>query len=65
MIHGDEKGLKLPPAIAPIQVVIVPIGKSDKVHSKSKEAYYWLLEAGIRVKLDDRTELTPGKKYNE
>lgn len=67
MTHGDDSGLALPPKIAPIQVVIVPIlyGKNDeKVLNKAKELKQ-TLAADYRVHLDDRLELTPGWKYNE
>jgi prolyl-tRNA synthetase len=65
-IHGDDKGLVLPPEIAPIQVVIVPIlGKDDeKVMKKAKEVERLLKENGLEVKLDERKEYTPGWKYN-
>lgn len=66
--HGDDKGLVLPPRIAPIQVVIVPIYKSDEEKSKVLEncntLFSTLKEAGIRVHLDDRDNYTPGFKFN-
>lgn len=67
MTHGDDKGLRLPPRIAPTQVVIVPIlfGKDDeKVLAKAKEIYD-LISKDYRVYLDDRLEYTPGWKFNE
>lgn len=67
MTHGDDKGLRLPPRIAPIQVVIVPIlfGKDDeKVLSKAKEIYESIYK-DYRVYLDDRLEYTPGWKFND
>jgi prolyl-tRNA synthetase len=67
MTHGDDKGLRLPPRIAPIQVVIVPIlfGKDDdKVLTKAKEIYE-ILRQDYRVYLDNRLEYTPGWKFNE
>ena len=67
MAHGDDKGLKLPPNLAPIQVVIVPIipKKSDKdlVMKKVEEINNLLDE--YRVEIDDRDEVTPGFKFNE
>jgi prolyl-tRNA synthetase len=65
-IHGDDKGLILPPEIAPIQVIIVPIlGKNDrKVVEKARKVEKILKENGFEVKLDDRKEYTPGWKYN-
>ncbi|HET9910390.1 MAG TPA: proline--tRNA ligase [Anaerolineales bacterium] len=69
MTHGDDQGLIMPPKIAPIQAVIVPIYKSDDEHSKVMEVankvFTELKAAGIRVKMDDRTEVTPGFKYND
>jgi prolyl-tRNA synthetase len=65
MTHGDEKGLALPPAVAPIQVVIIPIGsKDDLVNAKAKAAELanQLTAAGIRV-LVDESEGRPGAKY--
>lgn len=69
MVHGDDKGLVLPPKIAPIQIVIVPIYYSDKdserVRQKADEVEKTILSKGIRVHVDRRDELTPGFKYNE
>jgi prolyl-tRNA synthetase len=69
MVHGDDQGLKLPPVIAPIQVVIVPIFKSDEEKKGVMEAadrvFRELKAAGIRVKMDDREEVTPGFKFND
>jgi len=67
MTHGDDKGLRLPPRIAPIQAVIVPIlfGKDDeKVIAKAKEIYA-STSKDYRVYLDDRLEYTPGWKFND
>ncbi len=66
MVHGDDYGLILPPKIAPIQSVIVPIFKKNTkefVLSKAREIKDVL--KGIRVELDDREEYTPGWKFNE
>ncbi|HET9009042.1 MAG TPA: proline--tRNA ligase [Nitrosarchaeum sp.] len=69
MVHGDDKGLVLPPKVAPIQVVIVPIYKSDEakqtVFSKLNEIREQLESKKIRVHVDDRNELTPGYKFND
>jgi len=69
MIHGDDKGLVLPPKVAPIQVVIVPIYKSDEareiVFPKLNEIREQLESKKIRVYVDDRNELTPGYKFND
>lgn len=66
MTHGDERGLKLPPAIAPYQAVILPIAAhKGGVMEKCEAACQQLKQAGIRVKLDDRDHLSPGWKFNE
>jgi prolyl-tRNA synthetase len=69
MTHSDDQGLVLPPRLAPIQVVLVPIYKNDGEKSKVMEAgdrvFKELKAAGIRLKLDDREEVTPGFKYND
>ncbi|MGP6220335.1 proline--tRNA ligase [Caldiplasma sukawensis] len=62
-IHGDDKGLRLPPAVAPYQVIIVPIpGKG--VEEYSRDIFSRLIKAGIRTKIDERENYTPGYKYN-
>lgn len=66
MTHGDERGLKLPPRIAPIQVVIVPVAAhKGGVMEKCEELFEMLRGKGIRVKLDDRDTLSPGFKFND
>lgn len=66
MVHGDERGLKLPPRIAPVQVVIVPIAANKEgVLDKARELYNSLKAQGIKVKLDDRDTVSPGFKFNE
>jgi prolyl-tRNA synthetase len=68
MIHGDDKGLRLPPKLAPIQAVIVPIYKSDEERSRVLDVAHAMkrqLDGHIRVHLDDREEYTPGWKFNE
>jgi prolyl-tRNA synthetase len=69
MVHGDDQGLILPPRIAPIQAVIVPIYKNDtektKVMEVAERLFKELKQAGIRIKMDDREEVTPGFKYND
>jgi prolyl-tRNA synthetase len=67
MAHGDDRGLGLPPRIAPVQVVIVPIlGKkeAEKVLDAAR-ALASRLGTVARVRLDDRDEYTPGWKYND
>ena len=69
MTHGDDQGLVLPPKIAPMQVVIVPIYKNDEgkdiVLPKVEEIKKILESKEIRVHVDDRSELSPGYKFND
>ena len=69
MTHGDDKGLVLPPKIAPIQVVIIPIYYSDdekeNVIQKANQIMDDLSKINLRVHLDDREQLTPGFKFND
>ncbi len=68
MTHGDDKGLILPPRLAPIQVVMVPIYKAESrelVLPAAERLYRELKAAGIRVHLDDRDQYSPGYKFNE
>jgi len=68
MVHGDDRGLVLPPRIAPIQVVIVPIISKkarEEVLAAARRVAETLQQAGIRLKLDDREEYSPGWKFNE
>ena len=66
-IHGDEKGLRLPPKVSPNQVTIIPIlfkkGK-EEVLAKCSEIKEQLEAAGLRVNIDDR-DIRPGKKFND
>ena len=67
MAHGDDQGLKLPPAIAPTQVVIIPIipknADSEKILKLANKIKEMLSD--LRVHLDDREEVSPGFKFNE
>ncbi|EFA76021.1 prolyl-tRNA synthetase [Heterostelium album PN500] len=67
MVHGDDKGLVLPPRIAPIQVVVVPLYFKDFdsaiLDKKADEVVQRLKEAGIRAHLDNRTNYNPRQKY--
>ncbi len=68
MMHGDDKGLVLPPRIAPVQIVVVPIVFKDsreKVIEKAKEIVKKLKSKNYSVELDDREGYTPGWKFNE
>jgi prolyl-tRNA synthetase len=68
MVHGDEKGLILPPQIAPIQIIIIPIYKNNNEKIVKENANLLkqnLLQLGYRVFVDERNEYTAGWKYNE
>jgi prolyl-tRNA synthetase len=69
MVHGDDQGLMLPPKLAPYQVVVVPIYKTDNEKASVLEAAgrlkVDLIRSGIRVFLDDRDGQSPGWKFNE
>ncbi len=69
MTHGDDKGLILPPRLAPLQAVITPIAKSDEeraaVMPVAQKIFTDIESAGIRAKLDARWELSPGWKFND
>ena len=69
MTHSDDKGLVLPPNLAPWQVVIVPIHRTDeqleKINEKANELMRSLRAQGVIVKYDNRTSFKPGWKFNE
>ncbi len=69
MTHGDDNGLVLPPRLAPYQVVMVPIYRKDDDKTAVLEATHRLQQqltnTGMRVKVDDRENLTPGYKFND
>ncbi len=68
MTHGDDKGLVLPPRLAPYQVVIVPIGRGQQageVAAAAAALAQRLAGAGIRAHVDDRPQLSPGFKFND
>ncbi len=69
MVHGDDRGLVLPPREAPYQVVIVPIFYKDidreMILEKARKVFSKLQENGISAILDDREEYTPGWKFNQ
>ncbi|HEV3220338.1 MAG TPA: His/Gly/Thr/Pro-type tRNA ligase C-terminal domain-containing protein, partial [Candidatus Acidoferrales bacterium] len=68
MVHGDDQGLVLPPRLAPYQVVIVPIFKTDEERAQTIEAARKLkaelVKAGFRVVTDERDGVSPGFKFN-
>jgi len=69
MTHGDDAGLIVPPRLAPIQTVIVPIYRNDEERSatvtKAHDVASRLEDGGVRTKVDDRDHLNPGSKYYE
>jgi prolyl-tRNA synthetase len=67
MTHGDDKGLRLPPALAPVEVVIVPIYRSDDERGRLVEACHRIARdlGPHRTRVDDRDDLRPGFKFNE
>jgi len=69
MVHGDDQGLILPPRLAPHQVVVVPIVRSDSDAEAVYEAAWGVTAAlhdrGLRATMDDREGLTPGFKFND
>tara|TARA_X000001036_G_scaffold361145_2_gene344331 strand:+ start:948 stop:2417 length:1470 start_codon:yes stop_codon:yes gene_type:complete len=69
MVHGDDKGLRLPPKVAPTQVVIVPIihkdSNPDDIHNYINNLTSTLKDNNIRINVDMREKLSPGHKFNE
>jgi len=69
MTHSDDNGLVLPPNLAPIQVVFVPIYKGEEQQAKIAEVVEWMIaeleQKGVRVKFDNRDKFKPGFKFNE
>ena len=68
MVHGDDKGVVLPPKVAPVQLIVVPIYKDNdrsKVLEASDRIVKRLKAAGFRAEIDNRENRTPGWKFNE
>ncbi len=69
MVHGDDNGLRLPPKIAPTQVIVVPFFRNEQELNTIKEylnkSFDIFSQKGIRWKLDDREKMSPGFKFNE
>ena len=68
LVHGDDRGLKLPPRIAPTQAVVVPIWRGNnkgEVRREAEALYAELKDAGLRVEVDLDEEHSPGWKFNE
>ena len=69
LVHGDDSGLVLPPKMAPIQMVIMPIFKKDKdnalLTARAMELKETLGHAGVRIKVDEREDPSIGRRFNE
>lgn len=68
MVHGDDRGLVMPPKVAPTQLIMIPIGPPktrEPVVARVNELFQQLKKAGVRVKVDDRADQSPGWKFNE
>ncbi len=65
MAHGDNSGLKLPPEIAPIQVIIIPISLSNKDVMETTNKLFNILSKKFRVKIDERDNYNPGYKFSD
>ena len=69
MSHSDDNGLVLPPFLAPIQVILIPVVKSkensDQIVDKTNEIHAKLKDLGVRVKIDDRENISLGFKLND
>ncbi len=65
MAHGDNRGLKLPPRVAPIQAVIVPIAMQKEGVKEKAEELYKKLNENFRIEIDIRENYTPGYKFND
>ena len=73
MVHGDDKGLVMPPMVSQVQVVIIPCGIGVKMSEEEKQKIYdcslriegSLKEIGIRAKADNRDTYSPGWKFNQ
>ena len=65
MAHGDNRGLKLPPKVAPIQIVIVPVAMHKNGVKEKATEIYKILSEKYRVELDQREQYSPGYKFND
>lgn len=69
MTHGDDQGIVVPPRLASVQVVILPIGRSDEdaaaVREKAEAVHARLTDMGVRARIDDRDHLSPGARFYE
>ncbi len=65
MAHGDNRGLKLPPRVAPVQAIIVPIAMHKEGVKEKAEELYNNLNKKFKMELDDRQQYSPGYKFND
>ena len=65
MAHGDNRGLKLPPKVAPIQVALVPVAMHKEGVKEKAQEIYEQLKNKYRIELDDREKVSPGYKFND
>lgn len=65
MAHGDNRGLKLPPRVAPIQVVLVPVAMHKEGVKEKAQEIFEELKNKYRIELDDREKVSPGYKFND
>ena len=65
MAHGDNRGLKLPPRVAPIQAVIVPVAMHKEGVQEKAEELYETLKNKLRMEIDLRDQVSPGYKFND
>lgn len=65
MAHGDDRGLKLPPKVAPIQIVVVPVAMHKEGVIQKAQELYTKLNEDFRVQIDVRDNCTPGYKFND
>src|SRR5699024_4227002 len=65
MCHGDDRGLRVPPRVAPIQVVVLAIRDTDDVIDQARRLVEELTDAGVRVRFDDRTDLSFGRRATD
>lgn len=68
MVHGDDRGLVIPPKVSPTQAIIVPIGppkSREQVVNAAEDMLTHLADSGVRVRMDARDDVSPGWKFNE
>ena len=65
MCHGDDNGLRIPPALAPVQVVVLAVRDDDAVTDRCRTLAEELADAGVRVELDVRVETSMGRRATD